>query len=141
MFAAHHRLANLVADRRPQRPAGARLHDATCSTSTPLAERWRAFGWDVHEVDGHDPARSPARSRALDTDGRRAPHVLLARTIVRQGRLVHGGPDQVALLADVGRRQYRQALRRDRMQVARMRAAFVQTLAELAERRSRGSCS
>ena len=20
----------------------------------PLAERWRAFGWDVHEVDGHN---------------------------------------------------------------------------------------
>ncbi len=23
----------------------------------PLADRWRAFGWGVAEVDGHDPKR------------------------------------------------------------------------------------
>ena len=48
MFAAHHRLGESRADRRHERPAGARLH---ARRARPLAarERWRAFGWDVHE--------------------------------------------------------------------------------------------
>ena len=49
-----------------------------------LAERWRAFGWDVHELDGHD---LPAITRCLDTLNYRAdmPHLILARTVSGNG--------------------------------------------------------
>ena len=55
MFAAHHRLANLVAivDLNGQQALG---YTENVLSLTPMAERWRAFGWDVHEVDGHDVA-------------------------------------------------------------------------------------
>lgn len=45
----------------------------------PLADRWRAFGWSVREVDGHDQA---ALAAALHSVPWRAGHpsVLLART-------------------------------------------------------------
>ena len=82
MFAAHHRLSNLVAvvDVNGQQALG---YTRDVMDLSPLAERWRAFGWDVHEVDGHDPARSPHR-RALDPRPAR-PHVLLAQTVFGHG--------------------------------------------------------
>lgn len=53
LFSSHHKLDNLVAiiDRN-------RLQ-SICSTEDtlalePFADKWRAFGWDVVEVDGHD---------------------------------------------------------------------------------------
>ena len=34
----------------------------------PLADRWRAFGWAVRDVDGHDPGAGwPSRRRAVGT--------------------------------------------------------------------------
>ena len=52
MFAAHHQLTNLIAvvDLNGQQAFG--YTDQVLSLS-PLAERWRAFAWDVHDVDGH----------------------------------------------------------------------------------------
>ncbi len=53
MAAAHYRLDNLtvIVDRN-------RLQQGDWTESTvglePLADKWRAFGWAVHEVDGHD---------------------------------------------------------------------------------------
>lgn len=83
MFAAHHRLANLVAlvDLNGQQALG--TTDAVLSLD-PLADRWRAFGWDVHEVDGHDTEALRAALTGLDrTDG--PPHVLVARTTFGKG--------------------------------------------------------
>jgi len=52
MFAAHHELHNLVAivDRNWQC-----VLDFTenCDRLEPFADKWRAFGWEVREVDGH----------------------------------------------------------------------------------------
>ena len=50
----------------------------------PLDEKWRAFGWRVHAVDGHDAA---ALERVLSGPCREAgrPHVVLARTIFGRG--------------------------------------------------------
>ena len=79
MFAAHHRLANLVAivDLNGQQAMGTTTQVLDL---TRAADIWQAFGWDVHEVDGHD---SLAIQQTLATlayqDG--APHVLLAKTI------------------------------------------------------------
>src|ERR1017187_7792404 len=60
MFAAHHKLSNLVAivDLNGQQALG--YTDQVLSLR-PLAERWRVFGWDVHEVDGHNVDRKSTR--------------------------------------------------------------------------------
>ena len=83
MFAAHHRLANLVAlvDLNGQQALGA--PDAVLSLD-PLADRWRAFGWDVHDVDGHDVEVLATTLAGLDrVEG--PPHVLVARTTFGKG--------------------------------------------------------
>ena len=83
MFAAHHRLANLTAivDLNGQQALG--YTDQVLSL-TPLAARWRAFGWDVHEVDGHDVAGLTRTIGSLDTRSG-PPHVLVARTVFGKG--------------------------------------------------------
>ena len=53
MFASHRKLSNLTAivDRnRFQQGAGTEETNAL----DPLMEKWRAFGWEIHEADGHD---------------------------------------------------------------------------------------
>ena len=84
MFAAHHRLHNLVAivDMNGQQAFG--YTDAVLSL-TPLAERWRAFGWETHEVDGHDTASLASAVESLEHRGGDAPHVLIARTRFGKG--------------------------------------------------------
>jgi transketolase len=55
MTAAHYGLANLTAvvDRnRLQQGAGTE----ETKRLEPLADKWRSFGWEVREADGHDPA-------------------------------------------------------------------------------------
>ena len=83
MFAAHHRLANLVAivDLNGQQAFG---HTDQVLSLSPMAERWRSFGWDVHEVDGHSVPDLVRTADELDTaDG--SPHVLIARTTFGRG--------------------------------------------------------
>lgn len=49
----------------------------------PLAEKWRAFRWNVQEIDGHDMA---AIVRALDAlPAARGPSVIVARTVKGKG--------------------------------------------------------
>jgi transketolase len=83
MFAAHHRLSRLVAivDVNGQQALGY-THDVL--DLEPLAARWESFGWDVHEVDGHDLCGLGNTLDALRLDGG-APHVLLARTVFGKG--------------------------------------------------------
>lgn len=83
MFAAHHRLANLVVlvDLNGQQALG---YTADVLSLTPLAVRWRAFGWDVHEVNGHDVGVITETIAGLDTTAGR-PHVLVARTTFGKG--------------------------------------------------------
>ncbi len=82
MFAAHHKLSNLVAivDHNGQQALGSTQEVLSLE---PLAERWRAFGWEAVEVDGHNVAalRSALEQPAVST----APRVLLARTIAGKG--------------------------------------------------------
>ncbi len=55
MAAGHHKLANLtlIVDRN-RLQQGARV--AETNDVEPLADKFRAFRWDVVDVDGHDPA-------------------------------------------------------------------------------------
>jgi transketolase len=82
-YAAHHRLANLVAmiDLNGQQALG---YTRDVLDMAPMAERWRAFGWDAHDVDGHDVDAISRTIAGLDTtDG--PPHVLVAHTTFGKG--------------------------------------------------------
>ena len=83
MFAAHRKLSNLIAivDLNGQQALG---YTEQVLSLTPLAARWRAFGWDVHEVDGHDVEMLRATIAGLDTAAG-PPHVLVARTTFGKG--------------------------------------------------------
>jgi transketolase len=83
MFAAHHQLSNLIAivDLNGQQAMG---HTQAVLNMAPLAERWRAFGWDIRDVDGHDIAEINRVISDLDaTSG--LPHVLIAHTTSGKG--------------------------------------------------------
>lgn len=52
----------------------------------PLADKWRAFGWDVHEVDGHDVTALYQVLRPLaDRDRPTQPAVVIANTVKGKG--------------------------------------------------------
>jgi transketolase len=83
MFAAHHRLSNLmvIVDVNGQQALG---YTRDVLDLEPLVDRWQSFGWDVHEVGGHDlEAMASALDRAEQDDSR--PHILLARTVFGKG--------------------------------------------------------
>lgn len=50
----------------------------------PLADKWRAFGFDVRECGGHDPAALIDTIAGLDLAGKK-PHVIIARTVKGKG--------------------------------------------------------
>jgi transketolase len=83
MFAAHHRLSNLVVivDANGQQALG---YTRDVLNLAPLADRWRAFGWDAQEIDGHDTQAIARAVGALSNDSG-APHVLVARTVFGKG--------------------------------------------------------
>lgn len=83
MFAAHHQLSNLVAiiDLNGQQAMG---YTRDVIDLGPMATRWRAFGWDVHEVDGHDEAALLDTINNLNFAAG-APHVLVAHTLFGKG--------------------------------------------------------
>jgi transketolase len=84
MFAAHHRLSNLVAlvDMNGQQALG--YTRDVMDPGPPARERWAAFGWDVREVDGHDPDGIARLIGELDLASG-PPHVLLAQTVFGRG--------------------------------------------------------
>ncbi|MEV0605889.1 1-deoxy-D-xylulose-5-phosphate synthase N-terminal domain-containing protein [Polymorphospora rubra] len=82
MFADHHRLGNLAVllDANNSQVDGP---VADITTIEPIAEKWRSFGWDARDVDGHDPAvLADAMDRAIAAD---RPAVVIARTSTRHG--------------------------------------------------------
>jgi transketolase len=81
MFGAHQRLANLVAvvDCNGQQAFG---HTRDVLDLEPLAERWRAFGWDVHEAPGHDVEGLVS---AIDQPAGDRPRLVIARTVFGRG--------------------------------------------------------
>jgi transketolase len=85
MSAAHFGLDNLIAildynKMMSRGPIAARLK------IEPVADKWRAFGWDVEEVDGHDideVAAALHRARWVIPRGR--PIILIAHTVKGMG--------------------------------------------------------
>ncbi len=83
MFAAHHRLDALTAILDVN---GSQVDGPITSVTTvePIADKWRAFGWQVLPVDGHDVARvAEALDEARSSKG---PSIVVAQTDIL-GRL------------------------------------------------------
>lgn len=85
LSAAHHRLGKVVAiiDRNGYQLDGS-VDDVI--GIEPLDEKWRAFGWEVVEVDGHDPlALREALLEARDRPAVAAPRCIIAHTSKGKG--------------------------------------------------------
>jgi transketolase len=83
LFAAQHRLDNLIAivDSNELQGFG-RVRDVM--GLEPFADKWRAFGWAVEELDGHDHcALAAALAGAPRVCGK--PTLVLARTLKGKG--------------------------------------------------------
>ena len=98
MAASHYKLDNLTAiiDRNRLQISG---DTETVMAQEPLAERWRAFGWHVVELDGNDMAALLAEFRKDPLADK--PRLIIARTVKGKGvkemenipKWHHGVPD------------------------------------------------
>lgn len=82
MAAAHYRLDNLVAilDHNALQITGS---TRDVMSNEPLEEKWRAFGWEVRRVDGHDYAALTAALMTPPPAGK--PLLVLADTVKGKG--------------------------------------------------------
>ncbi len=83
-FASHHRLGNLLAIVDRNR-LGATTSTERSSALEPFADRWRAVGWDVREVDGHDIGALQTACDDLPRGRSGPPRVVIAETIKGKG--------------------------------------------------------
>lgn len=83
MFAGHHNLANLIVivDNNGQQALG---YTEDVIDLKPLKDKFTVFGWDAHEVDGHNQAEMINIINDLDTDSGK-PHILIANTTFGKG--------------------------------------------------------
>jgi len=83
LFAPHHRLDNLVAivDYNKIQSFGTVKEFLDLE---PLGEKWRAFGWGVREIDGHDPGAIEEAFAAVPFAPDR-PSCIVAHTIKGKG--------------------------------------------------------
>jgi transketolase len=83
LFAAHHGLARLVAIVDYNKIQSLASVSATLGLE-PFADKWRAFGWGVREVDGHDhQAIKRVLAELPFTDQR--PSCIIAHTVKGKG--------------------------------------------------------
>jgi transketolase len=85
LAAAHHKASRLIAivDRNGYQLDG-KVDDVI--GIEPLDEKWRAFGWEVHLVDGHDIVELTALLRRVKADtARQKPACIIARTLKGKG--------------------------------------------------------
>jgi transketolase len=84
MSAAHHKATNLIAivDRNEYSLDG-RVEDVI--SVEPLLDKWQAFGWDAHEVDGHDVPALLSTLRAVADGTPERPTAVVARTVKGKG--------------------------------------------------------
>lgn len=84
MFAAHHQLNNLMAivDRNQQC-----VTDFTeeCNRLEPLAAKWRAFGWEVKDINGHSFEELLLAFKGFRLRRSPRPLVVIANTIKGKG--------------------------------------------------------
>jgi transketolase len=83
MSAAHHKLDNLCAVIDYNKLQSDNCNDAIMRLE-PLADKWRAFGWSVAEIDGHDIPQILEHLRHAGAT-REKPSVVIAHTIKGKG--------------------------------------------------------
>ena len=83
MFAPAQRIENLIAiiDYNKWQATG---RSNEIMALQPLAEKWRAFGWSAHEVDGNDPAALLPLLQCVP-DGSGKPIAVIAHTVKGKG--------------------------------------------------------
>lgn len=83
MFAAHHKLDNLIVAVDYNKIQSL---DSVANTLAlePFADKWRAFGWHVAEVDGHDHTALSA-ALAVESGERGRPSVVICHTTKGKG--------------------------------------------------------
>ena len=83
MFSAHHHLSNLIAivDYNKIQALG---HTRDVLELEPFADKWKAFGWAVAEVDGHDIDALEAALATLPFEPNK-PSCLIAHTVKGKG--------------------------------------------------------
>jgi transketolase len=93
LFAGHHRLDRLwaVIDANQIQSLG---HVADVLDLEPLGDKFRAFGWSVVDIDGHDPEALHASLDLANPPEPGKPTVVIARTI--KGRGVSFMEDSIA---------------------------------------------
>ncbi len=81
MFAGHHNLSGVtvIVDFNGQQATG---YTKDVLNQENMADRWRAFGWDVLEVNGHNPVELDS---ALHNGRTAKPRVVIARTQAGHG--------------------------------------------------------
>lgn len=84
MFSAHYKLNNLIAivDLNGQQGMG---KTANIIKQNKMAERWKSFGWDVRETDGHSLAELLKTFAYFNKKKNDKPSVLIAHTIKGKG--------------------------------------------------------
>jgi transketolase len=107
MAASHYRLDNLVAilDHNTLQITG---HTREVMSNEPLDEKWRAFGWEVRSVTGHDYGALTQALAAPPAAGK--PLFIIANTVKGRGvsfmenvgKWHHGVPSDVELAQAVG---------------------------------------
>lgn len=83
LFAAHHQLRNLVAVIDYNKIQSLASIASTLGLE-PFADKWRDFGWDVQEVDGHDHAQLAAALQQRPADVVK-PRCVIAHTTKGKG--------------------------------------------------------
>lgn len=83
MFAAHHQLdnLNLIIDQNGMQIGG---WTKNVLDTEPLKEKYRSFGWEVYQADGHDFKRLLATLSNFNSRGKK-PQVVICRTIRGKG--------------------------------------------------------
>ena len=84
MFAAHHALNNLTVIIDYNKLQSDATNEEICALE-PLAEKWRAFGWSVSEVDGHSLSQLESGLTGRSHGPSAKPTVLIAHTVKGKG--------------------------------------------------------
>lgn len=84
MCAGHFKLDNLIllVDRNGLCVSGS---TEQVMALEPLREKWQAFGWDVYEVDGHDPQAITLALQSAQISESGRPKCIIAKTIKGKG--------------------------------------------------------
>jgi transketolase len=83
LFASHHKLDNLIVliDYNKFQAFG-RTNEVL--NLEPLKEKWKAFNWDVYEIDGHNFKQLLGTFKKI-SDKKDQPHIIICHTIKGKG--------------------------------------------------------